>query len=193
MDATSILRELAKSLSDFADTTKDAKAAALAYIEQGKILRTDIHYRLNTPDKNLLTEQINKAKESYSKALAKLEAAPAEKGKPLDETLAAEAIFGIGLCEEELGNFDAAKKKYLEITSNPAYKYTTGVVEAQQRLDIMADFEKTVAFSPSPTPVPEHKTTPAEMIQALPVGGEVNSGPAIKPAADDNSPNSTAD
>jgi tetratricopeptide (TPR) repeat protein len=193
IDATSTLRELAKSLSDMADTTKNARTAAIAYIEQGKALRTDVHYRLNTPDENQLAEQINKAKEAYSKALAKLEAAPAEKGKPLDETLAAEAIFGIGLCEEELGNLDAARKNYIEIVSNPAYKYTTAVVESQQRLDIMADFEKTVEFEPSPNPVPEHKTEPAEMIQTPPVGGEVNSGPAIKPAADDNSPNSTAD
>jgi tetratricopeptide (TPR) repeat protein len=172
IDATSNLRELAKNLSDMADTTKDARTAAFAYIEQGKVLRTDVHYRLNTPDENQLAEQINKAKEAYSKALAKLEAAR----KPLDETLAAEAIFGIGLCEEELGNLDAARKKYVEIVSNPAYKYMTTVVEAQQRLDIMADFEKTVEFEPSPNPVPESAAGPPE-------GG----------AADSNSPNSTAD
>jgi tetratricopeptide (TPR) repeat protein len=189
MDATSNLRALARDLQDLADTTKNAKAAALAYIEQAKILRTDIHYRLKSPDKSQLAEQINKAKEAYSNALAKLEAPPAEKGKPLDDTLAAEAIFGIGLCEEELGNFDAARKKYMEITTNPAYQYTTTFVEAQRRLDIMADFEKAVAFKPEPVPPVQQLTQPMEMTQPLPVGSEPNLVPVIMPVTDKNSPN----
>jgi hypothetical protein len=183
-DATGNLRVLAKSLQDFADTTKDAKAAALAYIEQAKTIRTDIHYRLNTPDKNQFAEQINKAKEAYTNALARLEAPPAEKGKPIDSTLTAAAIFGTGLCEEDLGNFDAAKKQYTEIASNPVYQYTTTLVEVQRRLDIMADFEKPVAFAPAPNiPV---QFQPAESAQPLPASSEPNAASAIMPAVDVN-------
>ena len=127
---------------------------------------------------------MNKAKEAYTNALAKLEAPPAEKGKPIDITLAATAIFGTGLCEEELGNFDAAKKQYTEIISNPAYQYTTSIVEAKRRLDIMADFEKPVAFAPA-TNIPV-QFQPAESAQPLSAGIEPNAAPVIPSAADVN-------
>jgi tetratricopeptide (TPR) repeat protein len=189
MEINSNLRQFAANLSDVAETTANPVTAAFAYIEQGKFLRTDLHYQTKTPDKNVAAEQLNKAKEAYGKALAKLMAGGTEKGKPVNESLAAQAIFGIGLCEEELGNFDAARQKYLEITGNSIYQYTTGFAEAQRRLDIMADFQQEVVFNSEPAPV----TGPAA--GGLPeagqgAGSELPYGPLMQAAADKNSPNS---
>ena len=99
-------------------------------------------------------EQTNKAKDSYATALAKSSTNP---------TVAAAAEFGLGLCEEELGNFDQARKIYREIASNTEYQGIVTVAQAQRRVNTMADYRQKIAFKPDPNPEPIAASQPAEV------------------------------
>ncbi len=66
----------------------------------------------------------------------------------------AAAEFGLGICEEELGNFEGARKIYDEIVNNEAFDGTVNIKQAQLRLDMMADYKASVVFMPKPKPKP---------------------------------------
>jgi len=167
IDTSFELLDLAKELSALAQTTKNIKMAAVALIEQGQILRTEMHYRLKSPDQNELQSQITQAKNAYNKALNILAPNDEDKAKKLYPALVAEAKFGLGLCEEELGNFDEAKKFYSEITLTDELKNTTAAAQAKLRLDTMDGYEEKIAFKPSPKPLPETLTIPQELLQQI--------------------------
>ncbi len=146
----STLKELAIKLQEAADTATNPQMAAVAYVEMAKVLRSQLHYDLITPDKSQAVEQLNKAKDYCNIALTKL-GAPSKDGKrSLEPSLEAQAMFEIGLCEEEMGNITAASQQYDAIVKNPVFQYSTSFVEAKRRLAIMSDFAKPVAFKPNP-------------------------------------------
>lgn len=143
MGGSSILFEPARNLKAFALSTENDNLAALALIKQAEALRIELHYRRETVSKQDLTAQIDLAKQSYIDAAQK-----ASDNQPL---LAA-ARFGLGLCEEELGNFDAARQIYSEIADNAAFEGTVSVTQAKSRLETMDDYKGKVVFSPKPKP-----------------------------------------
>ncbi len=165
MDSSFQLLDLAKELSTLAQTTKNIKAAAVALIEQGQILRTELHYRLKSPDQNELKSQINQAKNAYKKTLNILAPNDEDKAKKLYPSLVAEAKFGLGLCEEELGNFDEAKKIYNEIAGSAELEITTAAAQAKLRLETMDGYEEKIAFKPAPRPVIKPETIPPLLLQ----------------------------
>lgn len=177
IDASFELLDLAKLLSGLAEKTKNTKTAALALIEQGQILRTELHYRLKSPDQNQLKSQITQAKNAYNKALNLLEPNDVDNAKKLYPSLIAEAKFGLGLCEEELGNFDEAKKIYTELTSSAELKDTTAAAQAKLRLDTMDEYEEKIAFKPAPRPLTETLTIPQEFLQ--PIAPDANEQPEL--------------
>jgi hypothetical protein len=71
--------------------------------------------------------------------------------------LAAAAKFGLGLCSEELGNFEQARQIYSDITANADFEGTVAVVQAKRRLETIADYEQKVVFKPAPKPVAPSK------------------------------------
>lgn len=172
IDASFELLELAKELSTLAQTTKDVKMAALALIEQGQILRTELHYRLKSPDQNELQNQITQAKDAYNNALNILNSKGEDNAKKLYPSLMAEAKFGLGLCQEELGDFDAAKQVYSELVETAEFKTTTAAAQAKQRLDTMDGYEQKIAFKPAPKPLPKPTTVPPELFQPTPIDAE---------------------
>jgi tetratricopeptide (TPR) repeat protein len=87
--------------------------AAFALIKRAEALRTEIHFRLGPLNQQDLTTQINLAKDSYNEAIKRAASLP---------SLLAEAKFGLGLCEEELGNFEAAQKIYQDVATNPDFE-----------------------------------------------------------------------
>jgi len=109
-DLSYILLQPANRLNTFAQTVKDNHMAAFALIKRAEALRTELHYRLGTIDKQDLITQINRAKASYTEAL--------EKGSS-NPSLMATAKLGLGLCEEELGNFEKARQIYLRPAPKP--------------------------------------------------------------------------
>ena len=107
----------------------------------------ELHYRSGDVSELDLKTQVNLAKDSYTKAVDK------SSGNP---SLTAMARFGLGLCEEELGNFTEAERLYQQIISNPDLEGTVSVSQAKQRLYTMADYKEKLVFkaSPKPEPVP---------------------------------------
>lgn len=140
-DQSFMLLQPAKNLETFAERTGNDHMAALALIKRAEALRAELHY--GTVQKDYLVSQTNLAKASYTEALKRC---------PDDPSLAAAAKFGLGLCEEELGNFDQARQIYQEVAANPDFEPTVAAVQAKRRLATMADYQRAVVFPPKPAP-----------------------------------------
>jgi len=144
-DLSFILLQPADNLQTFAQNTKNQHMAALALIKRAEALRTELHYRLTPPSQQDLMTQISKARASYQEAFETASSVP---------SLRAMAQFGLGLCEEELDNYEQARQIYRDIVANAEFEGTTARVSAQYRLDTMADYETKGVFKPSPKPAP---------------------------------------
>ncbi|MGD8499162.1 MAG: hypothetical protein PVJ86_00855 [Phycisphaerales bacterium] len=145
-DLSFVLLQPAKSLETFAQSTNNDRMAALALIKRAEALRAELHY--GTVEEQYLISQTNLAKASYTQALEKCSTNP---------SLAAAAKFGLGLCSEELGNFEQARQIYSDITANADFEGTVAVVQAKRRLETIADYEQKVVFKPAPKPVAPSK------------------------------------
>jgi hypothetical protein len=142
-DISFILLQPAENLESFAKQTKDSQMAALALIKRAEALRMELHYRLGDVSMQELIEQIELAKASYAEALQKASH---------NSSLIALAKFGLGLCEEELSNFDKAQQIYRDIAMDSALDGTTAQDAAKYRLETMADYKGEVTFMPSSKP-----------------------------------------
>lgn len=145
-DISFILLQTAESLKNLAENTKDNQMAAFALIKQAETLRTELHYRQESLSVQEASGQLNRAKAAYTKALDRC---------PDNPLLTSAAKFGIGLCEEELGNFEMAEQIYRDIASNPSFAGSIAAAQAKARLETMADYKQTVVFKPAPKPVSE--------------------------------------
>jgi len=154
-DSSHYLIPLATNLRSFADNTSKKNMAALALIKEADTLRSELHYRLGAISNQDLTEQINRIKASYNLALTKASSNP---------QLMAAAKFGLGLCAEELGDFDQARQIYQEIMSNADFEGTVSVVQAKRRLEHMSDYIKKIVFKPGPKKEPPVATQPEMQI-----------------------------
>ncbi len=152
VDYSYILIETARGLQTVAQNTKNNQMAALALIKRAEVLRTELHYRLETAKPQDIASQINRAKTSYSEALTRL-------AGTINPSLTATAKFGLGLCEEELGNFDKAEQIYRDITASPDFEGTVAAAQTKQRLETIADYQQKVVFK-TPTIKPAPKPTP---------------------------------
>ena len=144
-DLSFILLQPASSLGNFAQNTSNNRMAALALIKQAEALRTELHYRPGSISEQDLTNQINQAKAAYSEAVQKSSA---------NASLKATAEFGLGLCEEELSNFQEAQQIYQGIVAKADYEGTVANAAARYRLETMDDYRQKVVFKPAPAPVP---------------------------------------
>ena len=145
-DLSFILLQPANSLGNFAQNAKNDRMAALALIKQAEALRTELHYRPGTVSNDDLTSQINQAKAAYTEAIqTRLQGTS-------NPSLMAAAEFGLGLCEEELGNFEKAQQIYQTVAANPDFEGTVAVVQAKNRLETMADYKQKVIFKLAPAP-----------------------------------------
>jgi predicted negative regulator of RcsB-dependent stress response len=142
----------AEELGTFAGGAKDENISALALIKQAEAQRASVHYRQQTVNQTELQRAINEVKSVYNRALEKAANNP---------SLTAMARFGLGLCEEELGNFDMARQIYSDIVANGDFEGTTVVAKAKQRLGTMADYERRIVFKTMPKP----KQPPADVFQ----------------------------
>ena len=149
-DWSFVLLQPANTLQTFAQKTSNERMAALALIKRAEALRAELHY--GNVEEEYLINQTNLAKASYAEALEKC---------PTNPSLAATAKFGMGLCEEELGNFEQARKIYEDIAGNSDFETTLATIRAKRRLETMADYQQKIAFKPAPKPsTPTVQTTP---------------------------------
>jgi tetratricopeptide (TPR) repeat protein len=163
-DQSYALLPVAQDLQDFAQKSSNGNMAALALIQRGAALRAELHYRLNEVGRDELVKQVGLAQASYQEAVDRNPSSPA---------LAATARYGLGLCEEELGNFDKARELYREVAQKPEYAGTTGQAAAAYRLKVMDDYKTELVFQPAPKPV----EPPAATIQIPP--GAPSAPPAV--------------
>jgi hypothetical protein len=141
VDTSIMLIQVADNLESAADSVKDNQMAALALIKHAEALRTALHYRQGSVSRPELEAATNRAKAGYGEALK--QASP-------NASLMATAKLGLGLCEEELGNFENAKQIYRELATNTGLEGTTAIVQAKQRLKTMADYQKKIVFKALP-------------------------------------------
>lgn len=171
-DYSFVLLTSAKDLLAFAEGTKDDELAAMALIKRGEALRSEMHYRPATVSEQELSTRIASARESYRRALEK---------DPDSASLRVLAKLGLGLCEEELGNFDKAKQIYGEIVADPNFESTTAWVQAKRRLETMDDYKKRVAFRALPRPQPPLPALDANL-------AVTPAGPTLPPGEDEPLP-----
>ena len=169
-DSSFMLLQPAKGLETFAQGTKNDRMAALALIKRAEALRAEVHY--GNVEEQYFTSQINEAKKSYTEALQRC---------PDEPLLAAAAKFGLGLCEEELGNFEQAERIYQEIASNPDYEPTVAVVQAKHRLATMADYQQKIVFGPAPKPAATQPVTQIKPPDSGQVGNIISSFNIFRP------------
>ena len=154
-DLAFLLLQLADNLRTFADGARSEDAAALALIKRGDALRAELHYRAEMVGRQstAVVDQIEQARKSYSDALE----------RSSNPSLKAMANFGLGLCEEELGNFEEAGRIYQGLVENPQFEGVASVAQARERLETMGDYRKKVVFSAAPRPT-VRRPTPAPRI-----------------------------
>jgi hypothetical protein len=148
MESPELLRGVADRLDAISGQLSQPENAAFALIKRGEAIRAELHYAPAdfAQDPNARAFHINKAKTCYQQALAKVS---------IDHPLAAMAQFGLGLCAEELGNFDEAQKIYSDIVKNEKYVGTATLPMARERLSDMADYKGTFVFKETPkAPLP---------------------------------------
>lgn len=143
IDTSYMLIQASDNLQKIAQNAKDEQMAAITLIKRAETLRTELHYRFGNISAKDFTAQINRAKDSYTEAIEKSSTNP---------SLRATAELGLGLCEEELGNFEQAQQIYGEIAANADFEGTVAAVEAKQRLQTMADYQQKVVLRPSLKP-----------------------------------------
>jgi flagellar basal body-associated protein FliL len=184
-DQSYLLLNLAKDLQTFAEGSGNRAMAALALIERGDTLRAELHYRKGEVSREEIAKQIALAQASYEQALAK---APATQS-----ALAATARFGIGLCEEELGNLGKAREIYQDVAENKTYAGTAARAAATLRLKTMDDYKGIVVFKPAPEPpaqasMPTFQLTPGDANSPvmIPMPNDAPMGPV--PVAPDTVP-----
>jgi tetratricopeptide (TPR) repeat protein len=155
----------ANNLKMFAESARRRNMAAIALIKHGDILRKELQYRLGPVSEQDRQEQVNRAKESYNQAIQKAPSNPA---------LLATAKFGLGLCAEEMGDFEQAGRIYREIASNGGFEGTVTIALAKERLNNMSEYEEKIVFKPAPKIEPEVATEPVMQISPvdmnMPVG-----------------------
>ena len=167
------LGESSVNLSELAKNAASDSMAALAYLKQAEMLREQIHFEQGQPSNATIAERIGTAKEAYSNALAKAKD---------NRTLMSLAQYGLGLCAEELGEFDEAKRLYEALISEATYAGTLGRASAENRIKSMSSFDGIIVFpvveeEVAEIPLPELSQGIDSNLPAPIVGPEI--GPAL--------------
>ena len=137
------LLQLSDGLDSIAKSATNNDVSALALVKEAELLRTELQFRFGVVSPQDVESQIGKAKSLYNKALEKLKLNP-------NATLEGIAKIGLGLCDEELGNADAARKEYQEVATGTAYEGTVAQAQAKDRLTAMDSFTEKITLKPMP-------------------------------------------
>ncbi len=136
-DASMILGESSINLATLAKKASSDTMAALAYLKQGEMLREQIHFENGQPTQEAITDRIETARVAYNNAL---------KMATDNMTLMSLAHYGLGLCAEELGEFEEAATLYAALISDAALEGTLGKASAKNRIDSMDYFDNIITF-----------------------------------------------
>ena len=143
-DMSFLLHQSADSLGTLANAASGDAMAALALIKRAEALRSEMHYQHDRIAPATLADQIELAQTSYQQALDKAAG---------NRSLAALARFGLGLCEEDLGNLDQAKTIFQDMVADEDLEGTVGQAAAQNRLTTLDQYVRQIGFPDAPEPV----------------------------------------
>lgn len=164
-----LLDSAAEELKTAAETAPQKDLAALARIEEAKLLRSALHLQadLNAEE---VSSKLTQAQQACQEALT-LAQSPTIKGM---------AELQLGLCAEESGQYEQARDIYTRILQNTGYQGTSVIEQARLRLDLLEDNSVKVVFAPAP---PEEKPEPAEASSEQPQAAPAQTlAPAPAPA-----------
>ena len=154
MDVSYMLIKVAEELQTEIDQMDTPISQALGLIKKADTLRAELHYRKEKIQPQDLATQINEAKNAYQAAFDK---------SAKNANIQGLAKFGLGLCEEELGNYDQAKEIYNQILETPAFEASIAFNMATQRIPVMDEYKTQVTFIPAPEPnLPPQTLEPAD-------------------------------
>ncbi|MCK4998660.1 MAG: hypothetical protein KAS23_03965 [Anaerohalosphaera sp.] len=143
-DMVTTFAQTSKDLALNGADSKSELAGALAMIKAGEAMRIDLHYTKGEVARETIEANIDQAKVLYAKALGMA------KG---NATLTAMAKYGLGLCEEELGNYGEAETIYTEISSDEGLGGTVYSAAAAKRLEVIGEFQQKVVFVDRPAEI----------------------------------------
>ncbi len=167
------------NLEAAAAQSKDRILTAFALIKRGEGLRAELHYRAGPVAADSVAEVIAQAQTTYEQALDKA------KGTTMEAQLSAMAQMGLGLCAEELGDYDKAGGIYRQIADNDQLKGTVFPVQAGLRLETMEASKGIFVFVDAPPPAPKPRdNNPALQLPDLPTP-DGDSRIKIKPAKEE--------
>ena len=167
LDVQSQLLVTANSLEAAANKAKNPYSGALALIKRAEALRADLHYQSDSIEDSTIKAQISQARKAYERALEKSQG---------NNMLTGMARIGLGLCAEEVGNFDEAGRIYQEIVSDADFAGTIFPAQAQLRLERMDDNRSKFVFVSAPEP----EFSPVE-VELPPVSVDETVGEVIGP------------
>ncbi len=175
---------IADSLKMAAAEAKSPHVAALLLIKQGDGLRADLHYRAEEVDPDVVENTITQARTAYEKALVQAQG---------NNTLAAMANFGLGMCAEEIGDYTKAEIIYNSIIADTSFEGTVLPRQAQDRLDNLQDNKMQFVFAAAALPKPEdikiESPTPRPVLPDAPKPDPGKTGTVeIKPIGDNTVP-----
>jgi tetratricopeptide (TPR) repeat protein len=148
----------ANSLEIAADEAESGELAALALISRGEALRADLHYKSPDADAIVIEDRIKKAHKAYEQAVEKAGA---------NASLAAMAKYGLGLCAEDMGDFDEAGRVYKSIVENTNFEGTVFPTRARLRLEEMEDNKGIFVFVDAPKEIAPEGLDPLSIEPSL--------------------------
>jgi tetratricopeptide (TPR) repeat protein len=157
-DTSDILLQMEQGLQNISAGAKQDSLRALALIKEAQLIRAELNLRFGAIGPQDLDAAITRAKDDYTKALdIYLKRSP-------NPSLEAMAKMGLGLCEEDLGNIEQAKKIYNEVADAPEYEGTTSAQAAKNRLAVMDYFNsQKITLKSEPVPAAVEIAEPNEL------------------------------
>ncbi len=178
-DAEMPLLMAAENLEGVAGSSTSDGMAAFAWIKRAEALRSAVFVQTRqTPEDIAL--QIEKAQASYREAQARA---------VNHKTLLATATYGLGLCAEELRQFDEAEQIYRDMIADSNLKGTAGLASAEYRLRTLDHYRSEIVFNEAPEEVNLPPVTiPLADMPVIDVNAEtdINApalGPVLEPPA----------
>jgi tetratricopeptide (TPR) repeat protein len=148
----------ANNLAEQAKKAPNNNLAAIALIKRGQALRTDLLYRKEIIAEDAAAAQIKQAQEAYQQAF----------DKAVLPSVKAMAQFGLGICSEELGQFDQAKEIYQKIATEASYAGTPLPMAAEDRIKKMTDNNAKYTFVEKPKAASAPAQIQAPALPAMP-------------------------
>ena len=166
----------ASALEKAAEQARNETTRALALIKRGEAFRTDLHYKTEQVELEVVASHIKQARDAYKEAII------AAKGH---KTLTAMANFGLGLCAEEVGEYGKAAEIYKAIAANADFAGTVYPPRAEHRLAIMGDHTDKFVFAKAPEPASTVDMDFPELLFDMTEPEKTPAPPDNTPAADD--------